>query len=409
MGSNWAFDTELGEVPQENEEQLAQQIADYIAAKIRRDFDAKRIRQGSIPPLPVAVRDAHPKAHGCVQALFQVEKHLEPDLAQGVFVPGASYKAWIRFSNGNEDDSIHDAEGDGRGMAIKLLDVPGDKILPEERDAQTQDFIMINYPVFFIDDAARYLALKRAKDLSHEDWESFHDLFHGKEVGSVEQMLEKNVSDLGTILKGFTGLSPRGALNFWQMTHGPTSKISSPLETVYWSMVPYRLGDSPNKRKIKFRAKPHMLKEPAIKPVNPSKDFLREAMIKQLSFGAGSRQFDFEVQRGAPDMSVENSIIEWKEEEEKGTHFKKVATITIPEQEFAKAERNEFGEMLSFTPWHALPQHRPLGAVNRIRRVVYQTTSKLRHELNNSKPREPTARDPVAGVSVWPEITSAER
>jgi hypothetical protein len=278
-------------------------------------------------------------------------------------------------------------------MAIKLLDVPGDKILPEEHDAQTQDFIMITYPVFFIDDSARYLALRRAKDAFEEEKEGFLSLLHEKDAGNLEQMLQKDVGDLGTILKGGTALSPTGALNFWKMTHGPTSEISSPLETTYWSMVPYRLGDPPHKRKIKFRAKPRLPKELASRPIDPSPNFLRETMIKQLAAGAGARQFDFEVQRGAPGMSVENSIVQWGEEEEESTHFKKVATITIPEQAFAA--RDNFGENLSFTPWHALPQHRPLGAVNRIRRVVYEMISKLRHELNNRMPRrEPTAEDP---------------
>jgi hypothetical protein len=87
-------------------------------------------------------------------------------------------------------------------------------------------------------------------------------------------------------------------------------------------------------------------------------------------------------------MSVETSTIEWKESE---APFIKVATITIPKQTFATPERDQFGENLSFTPWHALPQHRPLGAVNRVRRVVYDTISGLRHELNGAERREPTS------------------
>ena len=42
-------------------------------------------------------------------------------------------------------------------------------------------------------------------------------------------------------------------------------------------------------------------------------------------------------------------------------------------------------------PMHALPQHRPLGSINRIRRVVYKTISSLRRELNNVSLKEPTA------------------
>jgi len=42
-----------------------------------------------------------------------------------------------------------DRNGDGRGMALKLMGVPGKKILAGEREAQTQDFVMIDYRVLF--------------------------------------------------------------------------------------------------------------------------------------------------------------------------------------------------------------------------------------------------------------------
>jgi hypothetical protein len=109
-------------------------------------------------------------------------------------------------------------------------------------------------------------------------------------------------------------------------------------------------------------------------------------MARRLA--AGEARFDFLVQPRAPTMSVEDTMTKWKE---KAAPFIKVATITIPRQQFDTPERREFGENLSFTPWHALPAHRPLGAVNRIRRVVYEATSKLRHELNQAPRREPGA------------------
>jgi hypothetical protein len=36
-----------------------------------------------------------------------------------------------------------------------------------------------------------------------------------------------------------------------------------------------------------------------------------------------------------------------------------------------------------------LPEHRPLGAVNRVRRVVYEQISTVRHELNQAPREEP--------------------
>jgi hypothetical protein len=211
MADEFAIDRELGEVLQENEEQLTREIADHIAAKIR---------QGPRP----ALRDAHPKPHGIVKAVFKVEDDLEPQLAQGVFVPGQKYDAWIRFSNGNEDPTKPDAGGDARGMAIKLLDVPGDKILPAERQGREQDFIMINHPVFFIDHPARYLELERAKD-------TLFRLLEEKKDGFLQLLHATNVSDVETVLKGVPALSPQGLLNFIAMS---SSKIASPLETRYW-------------------------------------------------------------------------------------------------------------------------------------------------------------------------------
>jgi hypothetical protein len=41
-------------------------------------------------------------------------------------------------------------------------------------------------------------------------------------------------------------------------------------------------------------------------------------------------------------------------------------------------------------PWHAVPEHRPLGGINRVRKVVYETISKLRHDLNGAPRSEPT-------------------
>ena len=44
-------------------------------------------------------------------------------------------------------------------MAIKLLGVDGDKLLEAERTAKTQDFIMINFPGFFVRNLKDYALL----------------------------------------------------------------------------------------------------------------------------------------------------------------------------------------------------------------------------------------------------------
>ena len=121
-------------------------------------------------------------------------------------------------------------------------------------------------------------------------------------------------------------------------------------------------------------------------PSHPDPNYLRKAMAATLT--ADDACFEFLVQtRQSSSMKVEDSKTEWKESE---APFIKVATITIPRQTFDSAAQMAFCDNLSFTPWHALPQHRPLGGVNRVRRTVYERISNRRHELNHVPREEPT-------------------
>lgn len=115
-------------------------------------------------------------------------------------------------------------------------------------------------------------------------------------------------------------------------------------------------------------------------------DFLRENMATHLALEPA--RFDFMVQlRTHPaSMPIEDPTIEWSERE---SAFLPVARITIPPQEFRTTEQLAFCENLSFSPWHAIPEHRPLGGINRIRQPVYDTSSRIRHELNDQPRLEP--------------------
>ena len=78
-------------------------------------------------------------------------------------------------------------------------------------------------------------------------------------------------------------------------------------------------------------------------------------------------------------LSVEDVMTEW---DQKTAPFVPVAQIDIHQQKFDTAEQNLACENMSFNPWHALPAHKPLGGINRLRQAVYQAISKLRHEMN---------------------------
>lgn len=335
-------DTVLGEKLQPNEEVLAQNIAQVIEKSIREQYTAGN-----------ALRDAHPKAHGCVRAEFHVSKNIPAQFAKGIFIPDQSYQAWIRFSNASNDASSADIDKDARGIAIKILGVSGEKILESEKQATTQDFIMINHPVFFANDAKRYLSFINDVN-SHNMIRKLHIPF----------------------ALGFKGtMNALGARN---------SQIANPLYARYWSMVPYQLGLGNDREAVKYSVRACSVTANNL-PKNPSHDFLRDALKNTLQNTDACMEFLIQP-RTSSQMLVEDSMTEW---DEKAAPFYQVATIHIPKQNFDTSEQNKLCENLSFTPWHALPAHKPLGAVNRMRKVIYENISRVRHDMNSAPRQEP--------------------
>jgi hypothetical protein len=85
-------------------------------------------------------------------------------------------------------------------------------------------------------------------------------------------------------------------------------------------------------------------------------------------------------------MPVEDATVEWSE---KDSPFIPLARIEIKSQKFDTPEQQEFCENLSYNPWHARPEHRPLGVMNRIRRAVYQEVGRYRRCQNGVAFSEP--------------------
>ena len=289
-----------------------------------------------------ARRDAHAKAHGCVRAEFRVLDDLPPTLRVGVFAATRTFDAWVRFSNGAGSPQP-DAVGDGRGMAIKLMGVT-------QSPSTTQDFLMINHPAFFVRNAADYVDFQTASNPLRFFFPGFnplhfrlHELFVGRAIAN--------------------------------------QTVVNPLNIRYWSMTPYCFGSAA----AKFSARPAGAASPFTATQSP--DYLHDNLVLHLAETGAS--FDFMVQlRAQPDaMPIEDPTIIWDED---AAPFVPVASITIPPQSFDSPEQHAFCENLSFTPWHCVDAHRPLGGINRVRRTVYETISRLRHDLNGTPRREPT-------------------
>ncbi|MBF2075025.1 MAG: hypothetical protein IGS50_14865 [Synechococcales cyanobacterium C42_A2020_086] len=73
----------------------------------------------------------------------------------------------------------------------------------------------------------------------------------------------------------------------------------------------------------------------------------------------------------------------------------------MPRQIFDSPEQFAFGEALSFTPWHALPAHQPLGSINRARKAIYQAGSEQRHQEMKVAVEEPTSDSFTPHLLKW--------
>lgn len=287
------------------------------------------------------LRGQHPKHHGCVWATLSVEGELQPEMQVGIFSEPRTYQALIRFSNGR---AFQDTQPDVHGMAIKLFGVEGDKELADEK--LTQDFVLADNPVFFARDAQHMLDFVVATSM-------------GKTAAEMVATHPK--------LVGFT-----------------KAATDSPLSMQYWSQTPYRLGT----RAVKYLAKP-VTHSPIAVVADAGKDYLKDALVKQLASENEPARFDFmvQIQGDSVAMPLEDASVEWLSKPTK------VATITIEPQKFDTPERQKFCEAVEFTPWHCLVVHKPLGSINRVRKPVYLDSLELRLSTNGIQHFEPTGNE----------------
>jgi hypothetical protein len=302
----------------------------------------------------LTTRDVHVKGHAGVRAEFIVEPNLPEEFRVGVFKEPRTYPAWIRFSNSSENPSA-DIKKDIRGFALKLMDVEGEKLIPSQKDATTQDFIFLSTNLFLTKDAKDFLKLVETNALSPD--KSFGDRFR--------------------IFWYFLTRPKVGA-----SLRAGQRKFPHLLEMEWFSATPYLFGG----RAVKYGLKPQ-LKTKSELPKDPTNNYLRERLVEHLAREGTAFDFMVQFQLDPYREPIENSLVEWKE---KNTPFHKVATINIPRQIIDAPEQMLFTENLSFNPWHGLTAHRPLGSANRVRQAVYLAISEFRRSRNGVPNVEPT-------------------
>jgi hypothetical protein len=322
------------EVVEADEQALFEGLVREIAAR------QKEVAAESGEPLR---RGFHAKLHAGLRAEFEVLADLPEHARHGVFSAPRIFPALVRFSNG-EPAPQPDKGHEPRGIAIKLIGVPGRKLLPGQENAVTQDFLATSHSVTStVRNARQFLAFIRAE---RNHLTMIVTLARAVGVGEALRILKALTS---TVL---------------------LSKVRSMATEQYSGTAPIKLGPYA----VKFTVRPAAGTEaPMDRPLTDN--FLRDELADRLR--KADVVFDFLVQFYVDDSRtpIEDTSIAWD------APLLKVARVRIPSCDLADPHTNALSEavnQLSFSPWHATDDHRPLGSVMRARRVAYEASSVLR-------------------------------
>lgn len=318
-------DTLLASIPA-----LVRQVQDYNT----RFFGEARAR--TFHPLPLAG----------FRARLTVDEDLPPEARHGIFVPGARYRGFARFSRGLgifRSDRIPDIWG----MALKLLDVPGEPLLADPVHGTVQDFTALNAESFPAPDASAVPRILHAA----ADYARF--LWRGPRALRVRDL-------------------PRAAAIFGRLL---LRRVRSLATETYFSGAPIRVGPYA----AKFRFVPL---DPPRGPRRGGKAFLAadlgdRADAEALAFALELQFFTDEAR-----TPIEHAMKPWK------APWVRVARLDLtgPRPRAGPDSRPEVRRALLtarvdglyFHPWQGVEAHRPLGSVMRARRVAYSASQMYR-------------------------------
>ena len=297
-------------------------------------------------------RGGNTKTHGLVRATVTIRDDLPARMRHGIFAEPREYPAYIRFS-GPGPEVPKDIQDVGFGsMAIKLMDVPGAKIMDDEK--YTQDLICVCTPTFVTGNTRHNAVLQ---DWSRRDMPLYYFL-----------------NPFDSHIRDFLMQS------WWNETQ------YNPLGQRYWSCVPYLLGEG-QAMMHSFAPKSEVdTKIPGVPFGRVPDNYLRDNMVKTLARKDVEFDLLLQLQTDPHRMPIENAAVRWPEDL---SPFIPAARIRIPQQKFDSAAQFAFTRRMTINPWHCLHEHRPLGNQSRARRRMYDELSKFRLEMNETSHVEP--------------------
>ena len=325
-----------------------------------------------------AYRPVHAKSHGVLVGEMEVSAGLPETLAQGLFAKAATYPVILRFST-NPGDLLADNVSSPRGLAVKVLNVPGERVA-NDVEGTSQDFVCINANAFGAPDAAGFL--KQIK-LFDKNLETSEGVKHAVSVAArTTNAALKAVHLESATLEGIGAAS--------------THILGESFSTV----APLRFGSYV--AKIGFSPGSENLKKLTGESVDLSEAYnALEEMIKKF-FRHEKAVWEVKAQLALDDTEepekdrkfpIEKADVTWPEEK---SPWQVVARITVrPQDTYSDARQTFVDERLSFTPWHALAAHQPLGGIMRSRLKAYEEAAKYRAQRNERPRTDPRSIDEV--------------
>ena len=303
---------------------------------------AERVRASAGGPVR---RAAFLKTHGCATGTLTVAPDLRKDLRVGVF-DGDRYDVKVRFASDTAPETS-DLENSSVGISIKLLGVPGKKLLDGYEDAATHDFLLMNCDVFPAD--------------------------------NVREFMEITEASVGGTIKEYLGVHPAAARIIGEMM----VREDSVLWADYNSVTPYRFGaDSGRYVKYLLRAR-RRTGGPAIPAGRRGPNYLAEDLKRRLAKAGTTFDFMIQFSTDPSKMPIDAATVAW---DERASPPIRVARLSLPKQ--TVGDRDAF-DSLSFNTWHALPDHEPVGSLNQARRRAYVLSADVRRRLNGEPLGEP--------------------
>ncbi|WP_370638490.1 catalase family protein [Aurantimonas sp. VKM B-3413] len=312
-----------------------------------------------------AVRGVHAKSHGILHGKMTIAPDLPPELAQGLFAGPGEHDVVIRLST-NAGDILPDAVALPRGLALKVLDVDGARL--EGAEGRTQDFVMVNAPVF------------QAKSPK-----AFHANL--KLLAGTTDRLEGAKVALSSVLQGVNKALETVGLDSPAVKSLGGAPNVDPLGETYYSTTPFRYGDYV----AKFQLVPVSPDLKALEgeeiAIDGRRDAIRTTVQKEMRKVTARWEFRVQLCRDADAQPIEDPTVEWSEDV---SPFQTVATVeALPQDSWDEAKVQAVDEEMRFSVWTGLKEHQPLGGINRARCGVYEHSAAFRGAFNRCPIHEP--------------------